>query len=169
MEVRASPAATPPSPTAEAPAPATPDPPAPASARSATLDGLSRSIQKRAEPQHDAPALKTEPPPQGVSTLAPVAERDVDVRLDSVMSEANKAYDAKDFEEAKALANRVLATRPGNTRMLRILVSVACIDGDVAEAQRRVLELPASDRAAMRTRCSRDYGVTLSADGPRPK
>ncbi|MGE0870683.1 MAG: hypothetical protein AB7P03_19110 [Kofleriaceae bacterium] len=169
VEVRSSPAATPPAPVVVA-APTTPDPPPSNSARSGRLEGLNRAIPRRDTPHHDpAPPPSVEPPPQGVSTIALPETGDTDVRLDTLMSEANKAYDGKDFEEAKTIANRVLAMRPGNVRMLRILVSVACIEGDTTEAQRRLVELPPSDRAAMRTRCSRDYGVVLSAEGPRAR
>ena len=87
--------------------------------------------------------------------------KEFDQKLDAVMSEANKAYDRGDFDDAKALAQKVLARTPGNVRMLRILVSASCIDGDSAEAQKRYLELPPGDRAQMRTRCDR-YGVTFT-------
>jgi hypothetical protein len=40
-------------------------------------------------------------------------------------------------------------------------VSASCIDGDTAAAQVAYLKLPVSDRAQMRTRCSR-YGIALS-------
>jgi hypothetical protein len=82
------------------------------------------------------------------------------VRIDAIMSEANKAYDRGDFDEAKSIANKVLAKLPGNPRMLRILVSVACIDNDVAAAQASYQILPAPDQVQMRTRCSR-YGIDL--------
>ena len=82
------------------------------------------------------------------------------VRIDAIMAEANKAYDRGDFDEAKSIANKVLAKLPGNPRMLRILVSVACIDNDAGAAQAAYQQLPAPDQAQMRTRCSR-YGIDL--------
>lgn len=81
-------------------------------------------------------------------------------KLDAIMSEANKAYDRGDFDDAKALALKVLAKTPNNVRMLRILVSSDCILGDNAEAQKHYQLLPPGDRAQMRTRCER-YGVTF--------
>lgn len=82
-------------------------------------------------------------------------------KLDAIMSEANKAYDRGDYEEARVIAARVLAAEPANVRMLRIVVSSACIEGDSLDAQKHYLQLPAFDRAAMRTRCDR-YGVSFT-------
>ncbi len=81
-------------------------------------------------------------------------------KLDAIMAEANKAYDHGDFDEAKQIAEKVIEKNPGNVRMLRILVSSECIAGDAAVAQKYFAQLPAPDRAQMRTRCDR-YGVTL--------
>jgi hypothetical protein len=81
-------------------------------------------------------------------------------RLDAVMAEANKAYDRGDFDEAKEIALKVLAQEPRNVRMLRIMVSASCIEGDSVVAQKYYLELPERDRAQMRTRCGR-YGVSF--------
>ena len=74
-------------------------------------------------------------------------DKEFDQKLDAVMSEANKAYDRGDFDDAKVFAQKVLAKNPGNVRMLRILVSASCIDGDSTEAQKRYLELPRRPRA----------------------
>lgn len=81
-------------------------------------------------------------------------------KLAEVMDEANKAYDRGDLDEAKAVAQKVLATSPDNVRMLRIVVSAACISGDTAEAQKAYLLLPSFDREQMKTRCGR-YGVSF--------
>jgi hypothetical protein len=82
-------------------------------------------------------------------------------KMDAVMAEANKAYDRGEFDEAKGIALKVLAKEPANVRMLRIVVSANCIDGDAAEAQKHYLSLPAPDREQMKVRCSR-YGVTFN-------
>lgn len=82
-------------------------------------------------------------------------------KLSAIMDEANKAYDRGDIDEARAIANKALAASPGNTRMLRVLVSSACIAGDNAEAQQAYALLPPGDRAQMQTRCAR-YGVTFT-------
>jgi len=81
-------------------------------------------------------------------------------RLDATMAEANKAYDRGDFDAAKEIALKVLAQEPRNVRMLRIMVSASCIEGDSVVAQKYYLDLPERDRAQMRTRCGR-YGVSF--------
>jgi len=76
------------------------------------------------------------------------------------MDEANKAYDRGDYDDAKTVAARVLARQPGNVRMLRIMVSASCIDGDSATALSSFARLPVADQAQMRTRCAR-YGIAF--------
>lgn len=76
------------------------------------------------------------------------------------MDEANKAYDRGDFDDAKQSAGRVLAQQPTNVRMLRIMVSALCIDGDTTAAMSYFAKLPASDQEQMRTRCAR-YGISF--------
>jgi type IV secretory pathway VirB10-like protein len=82
-------------------------------------------------------------------------------KLETAMTEANKAYDRGDMDEARQLAQKILARQPGNERMLRIMVSSSCMDGDAAEAQKYYNQLPPHDRGAMKTRCER-YGVTFT-------
>ena len=82
-------------------------------------------------------------------------------KLDTAMTEANKAYDRGDMDEARQLAQKILARQPGNERMLRIMVSSSCMDGDSVEAQKYYNQLPPQDRSAMKTRCER-YGVTFT-------
>jgi thioredoxin-like negative regulator of GroEL len=81
-------------------------------------------------------------------------------KLDAVMDEANKAYDRGDFEDAKTIAGRLLAKLPTNVRMLRIMVSASCIDGDTAVAQAHYARLPPADQEQMRVRCAR-YGIAF--------
>jgi hypothetical protein len=87
--------------------------------------------------------------------------------LDASMAEANKAYDSGDWDQARAGAEKILADQPNNQRMLRIVVSVACLDGDQAAAQKAYDLLPAPDRAQMKTRCARS-GVSFSDSTPPP-
>jgi len=105
-----------------------------------------------------APELPTEDvqPP----TIARIGPTGPNPKMEAIMGEANRAYDHGDFDDAKAIALKVLDKQPGNTRMIRIVVSSECIAGDAAEAQKYFAQLPAGDRAQMRTRCDR-YGVTL--------
>jgi hypothetical protein len=83
------------------------------------------------------------------------------------MAEANRAYDRGDLDEAKTLASRVLARQPTSVRMLRILVSASCIDGDTATAVASFGKLPAPDQAQMRVRCAR-YGVAFPDKPDKP-
>ena len=92
---------------------------------------------------------------------APTDEQRANPRFDSLMELANKAYDSQDFDQATAIAGKVLAKDPTNVRMLRIMVSANCIGGDASIAQQYYEKLPKGlDRDQMKTRCER-YQVTL--------
>jgi hypothetical protein len=106
-----------------------------------------------------APAVKVEPLRRAPQITAPNPRPEP--KLDAIMDEANKAYDRGDFDEARRIANKVLSKAPTNVRMLRILVSAACIEGDSVEAQKQYLLLPAPDRSDMRRRCER-YGISFN-------
>lgn len=82
------------------------------------------------------------------------------LKQDNLMELANKAYDGQDFEQATAIAQKVLSKDPTNVRMLRILVSANCIQGDSVIAQQAYEKLPKADREQMQTRCDR-YGVSF--------
>ena len=87
-------------------------------------------------------------------------------RLDAIMEQANKAYDRQEFDEAKAIAGKILSKDPTNVRMLRVMVSSSCIDGsDMVTAQKAYDLLPKFDREQMRQRCDR-YGVTFKEPTP---
>jgi len=88
-------------------------------------------------------------------------------KLEAVMLEANKAYDRGDIDEARELAKKVVSDDPSNVRMLRVLVSTSCMDGDAATAKQYYATLPKSDQRQMQTRCSR-YGVTFPDAPPVP-
>jgi hypothetical protein len=88
-------------------------------------------------------------------------QRRPNLKLDNLMELANKAYDRQDFDEATAIAGKVLVKDPTNVRMLRVMVSANCIAGDSAVAQEHYTKLPPFDRGQMKTRCDR-YGVTLT-------
>jgi hypothetical protein len=108
------------------------------------------AVEENAPPP---PTEETQPPPRILPTGP-------NPKLDAVMAEANRAYDHGDFDDAKDIARKILATDPSNVRMLRIMVSSECIAGDAGEAQKYFTQLPEADRAQMRTRCDR-YGVTF--------
>lgn len=84
----------------------------------------------------------------------------VGAKLDAALDEANHAYDRGDYEDAKMFATRLLARFPTNVRMLRIMVSAACIDGDNPVAQAHYARLPPSDQEQMKIRCAR-YGIVF--------
>jgi hypothetical protein len=82
-------------------------------------------------------------------------------KLNAIMDQANKAYDHQDYEEAKSIAGKVLAKDPKNTRMLRIMVSSACQEGDQPLAQQWYTQLPKPDRLQLKQRCDRS-GITFT-------
>jgi thioredoxin-like negative regulator of GroEL len=77
------------------------------------------------------------------------------------MANANRAYDHGDYEEARQIASQVLIRQPSNARMLRILVSSSCVEGDAVAAQASMTQLSAADQEQMRARCQR-YGINLT-------
>ena len=84
--------------------------------------------------------------------------------MEERMSEVNRTYDRGDIAGARALALQVLADAPDNVRMLRVLVSSACILGDAAQAKTHWARLTmASDREQMARRCER-FGVDVRAE-----
>ena len=109
----------------------------------------------RTPPDRTQPIEEVQPP-----ETARILPTGPNPKLDAIMAEANRAYDHGEFEDAKQLAVKILEKSPGNVRMLRIVVSSECIAGDATEAQKYFTQLPAADRAQMRTRCDR-YGVTF--------
>ncbi len=104
---------------------------------------------------------------QAAPELAADPSDDLDIgsaanpKLDAIMDQANKAYDHGEYEDAKAIAGKILAKQPKNVRMLRIMVSSACFEGDSALAQEWYVQLPKPDRLQMKQRCDRG-GVTLT-------
>jgi hypothetical protein len=114
---------------------------------------------------HPAPAAPAPVPATSAPTAAPslaVTEEPLPIgpKLDAAMAEANRAYDRGDFDDAKAAAGRLLLSDPKNVRMLRIVVSASCLDGDATAAQASYAKLPALDQEQMKARCAR-YGITF--------
>lgn len=149
-------------------------PPVPASppAAAARVEPQTRAVAAPVAPPVVAPAAPppgTSPAPSLAGSDNPLAALDAPgpidgPRLEAVMAEANKAYDHGEYDDAKSIASRLLARQPGNVRMLRIMVSASCIDGDAPAAQASYARLPPADQAQMRVRCAR-YGVAF-ADKP---
>jgi hypothetical protein len=81
-------------------------------------------------------------------------------KIDAIMDQANKHYDKGEWEDAKLIAAKVLAQQPTNIRMMRIMVSASCVDGDSGVAQKWFDQLPKVDREQMKVRCDK-YGVSF--------
>ena len=104
---------------------------------------------------------ETSPAGEGAPTVASdTTDHTVNLKLDNMMELANKAYDTQDFDQAIAIAGKVLSKEPNNIRMLRVMVSANCIQGDSAVAQANYEKLPKFDREQMKARCDR-YGVVF--------
>lgn len=84
-----------------------------------------------------------------VTTAASAVSAAANLQFD----EANKLYDRRDYDEARALALSLLKEHPTSVRMRRIVVASSCIMGDQDLAQQHYLLLPEKDRGDMRVRC----------------
>jgi len=143
------------------PASSTPPPAARTEDRVPTSNSPASSNTSRDVGRH--PSLDEASTAQNGGRAAPGEEQNADRAnpgLDAIMDQANKAYDRGDFEQAKALANEALSKLPSSVRMMRIMVSASCIEGDTAVAQQWFDKLPPNDRAQMKVRCDR-YGVSF--------
>jgi hypothetical protein len=159
VEVHASPAVAQPA-APSAPPPVAADAPKPAAV--INIDhGAAPPIPHTAGPPAHASVA---PKPQLGEPVPAAPEKGEDgrteVKLEALMDQANKAYDRQDFDEAKLFAGKALAQDPKSVRMMRIMVSASCIDGDNAIGQKYYEQLPKFDREQMKTRCDR-YGVTF--------
>lgn len=130
-----------------------------------------KPVPRPATPPPTTPPVDNDPPappppettdkPERVNPFRPKLNGLMSGKLETSMTEANKAYDRGDLDEARQLAQKILMRQPGNERMLRIMVSSSCMDGDAADAQKYYNQLPPHDRSAMKTRCER-YGITFT-------
>jgi len=116
--------------------------------------------------QKAAPAPTPSPPTGNTAYVGPATPTDAAAAptptpaVGDPADAASRAYDRLDFEQARALALQVLATRPGDVRMLRLVVSSACMLGDVDQARAYWSKLPPRDQDQMSVRCTR-YGIKL--------
>lgn len=98
-------------------------------------------------------------PPVLMEGVTPNPTIDPDQPKIDGQDEANRLFDRGDYDESQKQAVKMLATDPGNARMLRIVVSSACFMGDADKAQKYWGQLTEErDRAQMQVRCSR-YGI----------
>ncbi|HET6611720.1 MAG TPA: hypothetical protein VFG83_07020 [Kofleriaceae bacterium] len=146
----------------------------------ARAQALSRRAQARAKRQRAAipPPPITVPEPEPEPEPEPVRRPEIRIRprvhvaakpgntekiLDARMDHANFLYDRKRYEEAISTAKKVLEDVDNDkdrVRMLRVVVSSACIMGDADQAEDYAGDLPDHDFSQMKTRC-RGYGVDL--------
>lgn len=98
--------------------------------------------------------------PEDVAPPAPSVAAQVAASANLSLDEANRLYDRAEYEEARALALKVLREHPDSVRMRRIVVSASCIMGEQETAQTHYRLLPATDRADMQRRCAR-YGTAF--------
>jgi hypothetical protein len=75
-------------------------------------------------------------------------------------ADAVREYDRGDYDGAIAAALVELQQKPGDVRLLRILVSSYCITGDAPHARLFYRKLPPRDQEHMRRRCDK-FGVTF--------
>lgn len=113
----------------------------------------------------DVAAMQHALPPAGESVEDQLKGEHANPKLEMVMREANQAYDHTDYDEAMAIAGKILSKDPTNVRMLRVMVSSACMEGDSITAQKYFAQLPKPDQAQMRVRCSDKSGITFT-DSP---
>ena len=166
IEVRATPAQAGPDHVVASRTPQPTPTPTPTSSDVSPKPETSRPVTPTPTPIAPAP---TPAPTLGTAPVReePPEEQKPNLKLDNLMEVANKAYDRQDFDEATAIAGKVLSKDPKNVRMLRIMVSANCIGGDSAIAQQHYERLPKFDREQMRTRCDR-YGVTFKEPAVEP-
>lgn len=111
-----------------------------------------------AAPVHAAP---TAPELAGDSDDELAPGSGFNLRLSAIMDQANKAYDRQDYEEAKAIALKVIAKSPKNVRMMRIMLSSACNEGDQPLAQEWYAQLPKPDRLQL-SKSQRCAGIAFT-------
>jgi hypothetical protein len=157
VEVRADPTAAP-------PAVASDKPRAQPGEAAQTPPEIPRPRGRVAPPQvrEPAPAGSDRRPGEQVVAQAPDQMMKANPRMDDLMLEANKAYDNGEYDRAREIAQQVLTRQPSNIRMLRVMVSAACMEGDQTAAQTYYNQLPSNDRAQMRTRCADKMGISFT-------
>ncbi|MEZ4400266.1 MAG: hypothetical protein R3B06_09620 [Kofleriaceae bacterium] len=138
------PAATRPSPTAPTPRP-----------------DRARTRSSAAEIMRKVPTSAADLAGDGDAARPVLATPDLSAETSDHLLEANKLYDRGDFDGARALAIKLLNDAPGNVKLLRVVVSSACILGDPDVANKYAPQLPEADRAQMADRCAK-YQIALA-------
>lgn len=119
---------------------------------------------ERTEPEPDRTASEPRPERLPMGRLRPApSEPEVEIgdtprSLAARMDAANSLYDRANYEAAQEAALVILDEQPRNVRMLRIVVSTACIMAEPGKAREYYDLLPDRDQRQMARRCAR-YGV----------
>ncbi len=100
-------------------------------------------------------AFAPQPVTDGLDPSALAVDPVTNPDFDAAMLEANKLYDRHNYEDARALALKLLERQPGSVRMLRVVVSSSCILADAETAQKYWSALPEFDRGQMASRCEK--------------
>ncbi len=136
--------------------------PAPATTPAFESSPKARVVASASDERDDAtaPSIAAEAPaialPPTIERGEPVASAD----LTTAMDETNALYDRRDYEGAMEAALELLEREPQNSRMLRVVVSSACMMGEIEVAKAHNERLPERDQMQMRRRCER-YGFEL--------
>jgi hypothetical protein len=126
-----------------------------------TDDRAARATEEPMRPRPDVRDVAPEPEmPSEPRPIAADLATDPKLELSTAMDQANRYYDRQEHDAAQEAALRVLEKEPGNVRMLRIVVSTACMMGEPDKAQRYWTELPERDRTQMSSRCGR-FGIAF--------
>jgi hypothetical protein len=107
-------------------------------------------------------AVEEEDPPMPKIDVMALPESDPRLTTTAAFDEANRAYDASDYDQAKTIALKLLGKNPGNVRLMRIVVSSACMMGDASSTVADLYKkLPSADQTQMKTRCER-FGISFN-------
>lgn len=118
------------------------------------------------DPEPEPPAIEPDRHRPRIQIQRTVSTDDPETRkkvVEARMDGANYLYDRKRYEQAMAEAIKVLGDleKPQNrVRMLRVVVSSACIMGKSDVAEEHAESLPDGDFQQMKLRCKR-YGTDL--------
>jgi hypothetical protein len=129
-------------------------------ARASDRDSQAESSRNRLPALARTAPVTPAPRPSEPQPVPTDLATDPNLEVATAMDEVNRLYDRSDYDAAQQGALRILERMPGNVRMLRLVVSSACMMGEPDKAQKYWIELPEHDRAQMTTRCAR-FGVTF--------
>ena len=114
-------------------------------------------------PERPSPATRIERArlalPPSHSSSGDADEEGAEAPYEKRRAAANKLYDRRRYPEARQAGLDLLKERPGDRRMLRVVVSASCIMFEPDVAREYYQKLAERDKKTMRIRCAR-YEVT---------